>query len=304
LSHVDHALQVEVGGGGCGRHPVLARPGLGDHPPLAHPPGQQRLPEHVADLVRAGVVEVLPLEQHRRTDPLGQRGGLVQPRRAAGVLAQHPVARGPEPVVCHRLPVRGGQLVRRGDQRLGHEPSAKASPVPALVGPCRRAHLTSAHITGRGVAGWLPAVTSSATASRGPFLVTRASPTRHPAAPADAYRIRSCGPRTPDSATLTTWLGRPGATRSNTARSTCMVRRSRALTPITRAPASSARSASRSSCTSTSAVMPSDSIRSRRPTRTCCSRAATTSRTRSAPYARASCTWWLETMTPLRSTGP
>src|ERR687889_91638 len=79
------------------------------------------------------------------------------------------------------------------------------------------------HRTGLGVAGWLPAVTSSATASRGLLWVTRPSPTSTASAPAEAYRIRSCGPRTPDSAILTTLFGRPGAIRSNTDRSTSRV---------------------------------------------------------------------------------
>jgi hypothetical protein len=41
---------------------VLARPGLGDDPRLAHAPREQRLPDRVVDLVRAGVIEVLALE--------------------------------------------------------------------------------------------------------------------------------------------------------------------------------------------------------------------------------------------------
>ena len=45
-------------------HAVLARSGLGDHARLAHPPGEQRLAHHVVELVRAGVGQVLPLEQH------------------------------------------------------------------------------------------------------------------------------------------------------------------------------------------------------------------------------------------------
>jgi hypothetical protein len=63
---------MQRGRGGRG-HAVLAGAGLGDHPGLAHPLGEQRLAQHVVDLVRAGVVEVLALEQ----DP-----------RAAGVLAE------------------------------------------------------------------------------------------------------------------------------------------------------------------------------------------------------------------------
>ena len=42
-AHVDHALEAEQRACGRGGHPVLARAGLGDHPRLAHLPGQQRL---------------------------------------------------------------------------------------------------------------------------------------------------------------------------------------------------------------------------------------------------------------------
>ena len=62
LAHVDDALHVEQGRHGGGGHSVLAGAGLGDQASLAHPPGQQRLPDSVVDLVRAGVVEVLPLQ--------------------------------------------------------------------------------------------------------------------------------------------------------------------------------------------------------------------------------------------------
>jgi hypothetical protein len=58
LAHVDGALQAEQGRGGRGGDTVLARARLGDHPSLAHADGEQRLAEHVVDLVRARVVEV------------------------------------------------------------------------------------------------------------------------------------------------------------------------------------------------------------------------------------------------------
>src|SRR5205814_6053009 len=114
-----------------------------------------------------------------------------------------------------------------GDQGLGDEPATVWPEVPGDVR--HQAGGGEAHRAGLGVAGWLPAVTSSATASRGLFCVTRPSPTSTASAPADAYLIRSCGPRTPDSAILTTWLGRPGAIRSKTVRSTSRVRRLRAF---------------------------------------------------------------------------
>ncbi|OLT22246.1 hypothetical protein BJF78_07510 [Pseudonocardia sp. CNS-139] len=100
-----------------------------------------------------------------------------------------------------------------------------------------------------------------------------------------------------------TSVGSPGAIRPKMDRSTSSVWRLRALTPTSLAPASSARSASSSVCTSTSAVMPSDSTRSSSASSTFCSSAATISSTRSAPNARASCTWYGLTTKSLRSTG-
>ena len=67
-AHVDGAVEAEVRRGGGAGDAVLAGAGLGDHPGLAHPLGQQRLAEHVADLVGAGVVEVLALEQDPGAD--------------------------------------------------------------------------------------------------------------------------------------------------------------------------------------------------------------------------------------------
>ena len=76
-AHVDGAVEAEVRRGGGGGDAVLARAGLGDHAGLAHPPGEQGLAEHVADLVGAGVVEVLALEQHRDSRP-ARRGGWLR----------------------------------------------------------------------------------------------------------------------------------------------------------------------------------------------------------------------------------
>jgi hypothetical protein len=63
LAHVDDALHAEQRGGRGAGDAVLAGTGLGEQTPLAHPLGEQRLTEHVVDLVRAGVVQVLALEQ-------------------------------------------------------------------------------------------------------------------------------------------------------------------------------------------------------------------------------------------------
>ena len=41
---------------------MLTGPGLGDHPGLAHPAGEQGLTQHIVDLVRSGVVQVFPFQ--------------------------------------------------------------------------------------------------------------------------------------------------------------------------------------------------------------------------------------------------
>ena len=69
LAHVDHALKPEQGARGCRCNAVLSGPGLGDDTGLAHSLGEQCLTQHVVDLVRAGVVQVLALEQDPRAPP-------------------------------------------------------------------------------------------------------------------------------------------------------------------------------------------------------------------------------------------
>ena len=114
LAHVDGAVEAEVRRRGGGGDAVLAGAGLGDHPGLAHPLGQQRLAEHVADLVGAGVVEVLALEQDPgAADVLGEPVGVVEQARHAGVLAQDRVELGAERRVGHGLAPGGVELVER-----------------------------------------------------------------------------------------------------------------------------------------------------------------------------------------------
>ena len=61
-AHIDDAFEAEARAQRRGGDAVLAGAGLGDDALLAHAPRQQDLAEHVVDLVRAGVVELLALE--------------------------------------------------------------------------------------------------------------------------------------------------------------------------------------------------------------------------------------------------
>ena len=139
LAHVDHALQAEQRAGGGGGHAVLARAGLGDDPRLAHAPGEQRLPERVVELVRAGVVEVLALEVDGPPHALAQPPRLIQRRRPPGEVAQEQRELGPEVGGRPRLDPRRLELRERRHQRLRHVLAAVGA-----VAVSERAHATLA----------------------------------------------------------------------------------------------------------------------------------------------------------------
>ena len=84
-AHVDVTLETEQRARARGRHSVLTGAGLGDDARLAHALGEQRLPERVVDLVRAGVREVLAFEEDANAVATGCGGEacrLVDRRRA------------------------------------------------------------------------------------------------------------------------------------------------------------------------------------------------------------------------------
>ena len=136
LAHVDRALQAEQGGGGGGGHAMLAGPGLGDQAFLAHACGQQGLAQHIVDLVAAGVVQVLALEQDpRAAGQPGEAGGLAEQGGTACVLGRQPLQLGGELGVDRGLFVGLGELVEGGHQGLGQEAPTEV----AEVGTCLRA---------------------------------------------------------------------------------------------------------------------------------------------------------------------
>ncbi len=136
LAHVDDALQVEVGARRGRGDTMLPGAGLGNRTRLADALGEQRLADHVADLVRAGVVEVLALEQDAGTGRLGEAVRLVERAGHVGVLAQHAVELGHERGIGLGIGPGVVELVERGDECFGHESSAEASEVPGRVRLC------------------------------------------------------------------------------------------------------------------------------------------------------------------------
>ena len=114
-AHVDHAFQAQARGDGGAGDAVLAGAGLGDDPGLAHAAGEQRLADGVVDLVRAGVVQVLALEQDARAaDFVAQALGFVDRARPADVMREVVVELGDEGRIDARGVVGRGQFLAAG----------------------------------------------------------------------------------------------------------------------------------------------------------------------------------------------
>ncbi len=152
LAHVHHALEAHEGGGGGGGHAVLAGAGLGEQAGLAHALGEQGLAQHVVDLVRAGVVEVLALEQDAHAELLGQAVALGERRGRPGVVAQQAVELGAEDRVGPGVAERGVELDAGGHEGLGDEPAAEPAEAAGGVGVVHegRAGIGDGHDEGSG----------------------------------------------------------------------------------------------------------------------------------------------------------
>ena len=134
-AHVDDAFEVEQRARGRGGDAVLTGAGLGDDAGLAHPLGKQRLPEHVVDLVRAGVVEILALEEQPCSPGvLAHPGRLEQRRGPAGVIPLQAVEFVEERRIHTRLLVLGGDLLDHRHQRLGDVSAAVDAEMALAVG--------------------------------------------------------------------------------------------------------------------------------------------------------------------------
>ena len=133
-AHVDDAFEAEARAGGRGRDAMLARAGFGDDALFAHAAGEQDLPDHVVDLVGAGVVELLALEVDLgAAEVFGQPLGEIERARAPDIVLEQVVELGLESGIGLRLLI--GLLERENErhQRLGDEASAIDAEAAALV---------------------------------------------------------------------------------------------------------------------------------------------------------------------------
>ena len=89
LPHEYHTLHVHQGSSCSSCHTMLSGTGLGDEPGLSHLLCQQSLPQHIVDLVGAGMVQILPLQINLcATQSVGQLLCIVQPGGTVCILIQ------------------------------------------------------------------------------------------------------------------------------------------------------------------------------------------------------------------------
>src|SRR5262249_27907526 len=137
-AHVDFALEAEQRRRRGRGHAVLPSARLGDEPSLLHPRGEQSLPQHVVDLVRAGVAKILALEiDPCAADVLGGVPGEGARARSARIVAQQrrQLLLNPAIAPCSRIGLL--QSHERRHQRLGHETPAIRAEVTARIGKLR-----------------------------------------------------------------------------------------------------------------------------------------------------------------------
>ena len=147
-AHVDDALQPELGTDRGGGHAVLARAGFGDDPGLAHAAGEDDLAQHVVDLMRAGVVQLVTLHIDLGTAKMvGHPFSEVKRRGTADVVLPQIVHLGPEGRVGLGMLIARLEVEDQRHQGFRHEPPAKLAKTPSLIRPC---HVAVQPVLGHG----------------------------------------------------------------------------------------------------------------------------------------------------------
>ncbi len=135
-AHIDHAFEAEARAGGGGGDAMLAGARLGDDPLLAHAQRQQDLAEHIVDLVRAGVVQLLALEIDLRAAELfGHALGEIERARPADIMGEQTFQLGVIGRVLAGLVIGFFQRQDQRHQGFGDETAAENAEMAARVGP-------------------------------------------------------------------------------------------------------------------------------------------------------------------------
>ena len=171
-AHVDHAFEAMPGSDGGGGHAVLAGPGLGDDPLLAHAPCQQCLADGVVDLVGAGMVEILALQIDLRPAQLLRPSLRVIDRAGtADEMPQFLLVLGQEIRIVAIVEIGIAQFGQGPHQGLGREDPAIGTKMPV----CIRQVVGSRHQRFRSVAAACAArrsLSACATAATKPSILT------------------------------------------------------------------------------------------------------------------------------------
>src|SRR5262249_30181452 len=225
-AHIDDAFEAELRAHGRGRNPVHAGAGFGDDARLAHAAREQDLAEHVVDLVRAGVIEVLALEIDFRparaatggTKMLGQALGEIERRRPPDVILEVGVHLAAEARVVLRLGVSLLQLENQRHQRLGDEAAAVQPEMPALVGPgAERIELLDGHVLLMALSGAASLVAPARAAAMKARILCGSSP---PGARSTPEETSTAGAAVMRSASTTLSASRPPESMNGTRVST------------------------------------------------------------------------------------
>ena len=133
-AHVDDTLHAEQGSGRRAGDTVLTGAGLGDDAGLAHALGEQGLAEHIVDLVAAGVVEVLSLEEDAAAEFFAETMAFRQRRRTARVGAQQMIEFIAERGITPGIAEGPVEFLTRGNQGLRDVHAAEVAEATRLGG--------------------------------------------------------------------------------------------------------------------------------------------------------------------------
>ena len=136
-THVDIALQTQPGGNAGAGNAMLSRARFRDDARFPHAFREQGLADGIADLVRAGVIEIFALEIHLRPAQLtGEPLGEIQGGGSTHVMGEIVVELTLKLGIVAYVGVEFRQIIQRVRQRLRHEAPAERTEVSVVAGLC------------------------------------------------------------------------------------------------------------------------------------------------------------------------
>ena len=136
FTHKDLAFHAEEGGDRGRGYPMLTGSSLRNHSLFAHPPGEERLPQGVVDLVRACMAEVFPFEVDLcPAQFIGETSGVIEGGLPSGVFPEIAIELLLKGLVLFCLKICLFQFNEGGHQCLGCVASSKDTEMSAFIRP-------------------------------------------------------------------------------------------------------------------------------------------------------------------------